>query len=86
MEFNVVTQSTICECRLAMTLAVIELENPTISSVLSDDPWSPLWFIHSSLPLWNNLQEVKYPQDSKSEPKQNYYDKGYLINEHKKSI
>ena len=78
MEFNVVTQSTNWECQIALTLAVIELEKLTPSAVLSDyevfakiifGPWSPLWFIDPSLPLWNNIQEVKYPQDSRSEPK-----------------
>ena len=73
MEFNVVTQSTNCECQIALTLAVIELEQPTLPAILCYSQWSPLWFIaNPSLPLWNNMQEVKYPQDSRSEPKQNY--------------
>mgnify|MGYP001204923561 CR=1 FL=1 len=72
MEFNVVTQSTNCECQIALTLAIIELEPPNLSALLVDDPWSPYWFTHPSLPLWTNLQGVKYPQDSISEPKQNY--------------
>ena len=72
------TQSTNWECGIALTLAVIELEKPTLSEVLSDyevfhkiifGSWSSAWFIDPSLPLWNNIQEVKYPQDPRSEPK-----------------
>lgn len=63
-----------------MTLAVIELENATPShreffapfELVYDGLWSPLWFIDSSIPLWNNIKVVKYPQDSRSETKQNY--------------
>ena len=67
------TQSTNCKCQIALTLAVIELEQPTLPAILCNGQWSRLWFIaNPSLPLWNNIQEVKYPQDSRSEPKQNY--------------
>ena len=70
MEFNVVTQSTNCECQIALTLAVIELEQPTLPAILCNGQWSRLWFIaNPSLPLWNNIQEVKYPQVPRSEPK-----------------
>ena len=72
MEFNVVTQSSNCECRIALTLAIIELEKPTLPTLLADGPWSPFWLVYPLLPLWNNIQGVKYPQDSISEPKQNY--------------
>ena len=48
----------------------------SLSKLLIRNPWSIGWAIDKSLPLWNNIQEVKYPQDSRSEPKQNYQAKG----------
>jgi hypothetical protein len=64
-----VTQSTNFECQIALTLAIIELEPATQQAPIFIEY---NWRIDSSIPLWNNIQEVKYPQDSRSEPKQNY--------------